>query len=86
MHPKDAAGIANSVDPDQTALRSSLIWVCTVCPDRYVRKLRIIMVNTALKTANLRLCFSYMFAWFDDVNFSKLIDIDYMMCTLPAFL
>ena len=29
MRPKDAAGIANSVDPDQ---RSSLIWLCTVLP------------------------------------------------------
>ena len=38
MHPKDAAGIANSVDPDQTAP----IWVCTVCPDLSVRKFRII--------------------------------------------
>ena len=26
-------GIANSVDPDQTAPRSSLFWVCTVCSD-----------------------------------------------------
>ena len=35
MHPKDAEGIANSVDPDQTAPRSSLIWVCTVVdPDQ----------------------------------------------------
>ena len=42
---KDANGIANSVDPDQTApTRSSLIWVCTVCPDQSVRKLRIITV------------------------------------------
>ena len=44
MHPKNAAGIANSVDPDQSAplgasSRSSLIWVCTVCPDLSVRKL-----------------------------------------------
>ena len=30
--------IANSEDPDQTAPRSSLIWVCTVCLDLYVRK------------------------------------------------
>ena len=30
MHPKDADGLANSVDPDQTA-SSSLILVCTVC-------------------------------------------------------
>ena len=44
MHPKDTAGIANSVDPDQTAPRSSLIWVCTVCPDLSVWKLRIITV------------------------------------------
>ena len=42
---KDANGIANSVDPDQTApTRSSLIWVCTVCPDQSVQKLRIITV------------------------------------------
>ena len=44
MHPKDVAGIANSVDPDQTAPRSSLIRVYTVCPDLSVRKLRNIMV------------------------------------------
>ena len=45
-HQKDASGIANSVDPDQTAPREeqSLIWVCTVCPDLSVRKLRIIRV------------------------------------------
>ena len=42
MHPKDAQEIANCVDPDQTA--PSLIWVCTVCPDLTVRKLRKIMV------------------------------------------
>ena len=44
MHPKDAGGIANSVDPDQTAPRSSLIWVFTVCPDLSVQKLRKITV------------------------------------------
>ena len=44
MCPKDAEGIANSVGPDQTAPRSSLIWVCTVCPGLSVRKLRIITV------------------------------------------
>ena len=31
--------IANSEDPDQTA-----IWVCTVCPDLSVQKIRVIMV------------------------------------------
>ena len=39
MYPKDAEGIANCVDPDQT-----LIWVCTVCPDLSVGKLRKITV------------------------------------------
>ena len=33
--------MANSVDPDQTA---TPIWVCTVCPDLSVRKLRNITV------------------------------------------
>ena len=28
MSPNDADGMANSVDPDQTALLCSLIWVC----------------------------------------------------------
>ena len=43
MHPKDAEGIANSTDPDQTA---PMIWVCTVCPDLSVQKLRKITVFT----------------------------------------
>ena len=35
MHIKDAGGIANNVDYDQTVPsgRNSLIWVCTVCSD-----------------------------------------------------
>ena len=32
---KTLSGIANSVDPDQTA--SSLIWVCTVCICHFLR-------------------------------------------------
>ena len=40
MRPKDAEGIANSVDPDHTAPRRILIWVCTVCQVLSVRKLR----------------------------------------------
>ena len=44
MSPNDADGVANSVDPDQTA-PSSLIWVCTVCPRISVRKLRIITIT-----------------------------------------
>ena len=45
MSPNDADGMANSVDPDQTA---PLIWVCTVCPGISVRKLRIITVCVML--------------------------------------
>ena len=46
---KDANGKANSEDPDQTAPRGAvcLIWVCTVCSDRFVQKLRFITVRTA---------------------------------------
>ena len=52
MSPNDADGMANSADTDQTAprhwsdcsSRSSLIWVCTVCPDLPVRKHRNITV------------------------------------------
>ena len=44
MHPKDAEGITDRVDPDQTAPLGALIWVCTVCPDLSVRKLRNITV------------------------------------------
>ena len=43
MSPNNADGMANSVDPDQTA--QSVIWVCTVCPDLSVRKLRNITVT-----------------------------------------
>ena len=50
MHPKDADGIENSVDPDQ---RSSLIWVCTVCSDLFARKLRNITVFFYSENANL---------------------------------
>ena len=47
MSPNDADGMATSADPDQTApsFRSSLIWVCIVCPGISVRKLRIITVD-----------------------------------------
>ena len=38
MSSSDADRMANSADPDQTAPRSSLIWVCTVCPGLSVRK------------------------------------------------
>ena len=43
MSPNDADGMANGVDPDQTApLGGSGIY--TVCPDLFVQKFRIIMV------------------------------------------
>ena len=41
MWPKDAEGVANSIDTDQ----SGLIWVYTVCRGLSVRKLRIITVS-----------------------------------------
>ena len=41
MHPKYADGMANGVDPDQTA---PLILVYTLCLDLNVQKLRIITV------------------------------------------
>ena len=42
MYPKEADGVANSVDPDQTAP----LDVHLVCPGLSVRKLRIITVCT----------------------------------------
>ena len=45
VYPKCAGGKANSVDPDQTAPWSSLIWVCTFCSGLFVLLLRVIIVN-----------------------------------------
>ena len=45
MSPNDADGMENSVDPDQTA---PLIWVCTVCQDLSVWKIRNITVALRL--------------------------------------
>ena len=42
MCPKDAYGMANSVDPDQTA---PLIWIYTSCPNLSVWTFRIITVQ-----------------------------------------
>ena len=58
MHPKDAEGIANSVDLDQTA---PPIWVCTVCPDLSVRKLRKITVIITVGQLCLRITVSKIF-------------------------
>ena len=56
MCTEDADGMANSVDPDQTAARSSLIWggVYIVCPDLSVQKFRNITVITCIP--KFRLC------------------------------
>ena len=51
MSPNDADGMANNVDPDQTA--PPLGAVCSgsaLCPGISVRKLRIIMVNVNIIT------------------------------------
>ena len=56
MSPNDADGMANSVDPDQTAL----IWICTVCPGISVQKLRIITVFRII-AANIWVCILFYF-------------------------
>ena len=45
MPPKDVNRMASSVDPDQTALKSSLIRIYTVCSDIYVPIFRIFTVQ-----------------------------------------
>ena len=60
MNQNDADGLANSVDPDQTA---PLIWVCTVCPGVSVRKLKIITVSCQLGALWLKEKES-IFMWF----------------------
>ena len=66
MSPNDADGMANSVDPDQTAPWSSLIRVFTVCPGISVRKLRIITVNYCTCTAvGSNLCWKMIFHYFN---------------------
>ena len=57
MSPNDADGMANSVDPDQTA---PLIRIYTVCPGITVPKLRIITsVNISYQNANQNTCGNY---------------------------
>ena len=65
MHPKDAEGIANSVDTDETA-RSSPIWVCAVFPDLSVRKLRNLCDITvvSINIAQTKSYFDIIFAHF----------------------
>ena len=57
MSPNYADGIANSVDPDQTA---PLIWVCTVCPGISVRKLRI---STVMSLSVMSLSHSLVYTY-----------------------
>ena len=44
MHLEDAGGMANSVDPDQTAPLSSLIWICTICLDLFIEFLLWVLI------------------------------------------
>ena len=48
MPPKDVERMVNSVDPDQTALKSSLIRIYTVCSDIHVPIFRIFTVVDSL--------------------------------------
>ena len=50
---KGGDGIAYSVDPDQTAPRSSLFWVCTVCSDLSVPILRTFTVHQSSLSTGL---------------------------------
>ena len=63
FHQKDVNRIANSEDPDQS--RSSLIWVCTVCPDLSVRKVRIITVVNLLYRILLLVCQLFVYLLFN---------------------
>ena len=49
MRPKDAEGIANSVDLDQTAPLGAVWSGSAVCPDLSVWKLRVIMIIVSWK-------------------------------------
>ena len=60
MSPKDADGMANSVDPDQTPL----IWVYTVWPGLSVRKLRINTVSLLIALNHLELTQHHKFSKF----------------------
>ena len=66
--------MANSVDPDQTALRSSLIWVYTVWPDMSVRKVRIIMVQTRKYKKNVSDKYDVTTMPFDRIEFPLVKD------------
>ena len=82
MSPHDADGMANSVDPDQTA---PLIWVCTVCPGISVQKLRIIAVTIEIK--------SWLLNFFNNaigiINFKGVtiywyIAVSFCQCNIPV--
>ena len=53
MHPNDANWMTNSVDPDQTAPRSSLMWICTVYLDLSFQQFRIFYSISIDKLINL---------------------------------
>ena len=59
---KDAHGMENSVDPDQTAPWSSLIRVCTVCLHLSVPFVRTFMVSPFTLTQITRLKYAYLVA------------------------
>ena len=59
MSPNDADGMANSVDPNQTAPSLGAVWSgSAVCPGISVRKLRIITVNDPLVLYGAHSCYA----------------------------
>ena len=54
MCPKDADGMANIVDPDQTAPRSILICVSTVCPDPSVQLVSIPALQLRIQPVSMK--------------------------------
>ena len=80
--PNDADGMANSEDPDQTA---PLIWVCTVCSDLSVRKLRIITIAILMKLIPKKQFCLEISTYYDDKKMTKVKKKKKILPTDPMF-
>ena len=72
MSPTDADGMANNVDPDQTAR------VCTVCPGISVPKLRIITVQSIRDLLHVFFLTNFKWLYF----FQFIYNSFYIMCDI----